>query len=176
MNYYPHHIGDYAAHTRHLSLLEHGVYRTMLDLYYLSEKPLPADHDSLCRKIGARTKEEKEAVRAVGNEFFYFDGEILRQTRCDEELIAYQNMVQANINNGKKGGRPRKFLAEEEKPKPNPKITGGLAKTNRNLTQNKPKPKATKNQEPRTKEKLPVQDKDSTQVVSVVKGNGHAHF
>jgi GST-like protein len=34
MNFYKHHLGDYAAATRHLSLLEHGCYRSMIDLYY----------------------------------------------------------------------------------------------------------------------------------------------
>ena len=86
MNYYQNNIGDYAAATRHLSLLEHGVYRMMLDLYYLSEGPLPADHDQLCRKVSARTKEEKKAVADVASEFFYLCDGMLHQKRCDEEI------------------------------------------------------------------------------------------
>ncbi len=41
MNYYPFHLGDYAAHTKHLGLLEDLAYRRMIDLYYTTEKPLP---------------------------------------------------------------------------------------------------------------------------------------
>ncbi len=39
MYYYQHHIGDYAAATRHLSWLEYTAYRC-LELYYRREKPL----------------------------------------------------------------------------------------------------------------------------------------
>jgi Protein of unknown function (DUF1376) len=40
MYYYQHHIGDYRKDTSHLSLIEHGIYRQLLDLYYITEKPL----------------------------------------------------------------------------------------------------------------------------------------
>ena len=41
MNYYPFHIGDFTAHTSHLTWEEDIAYRRMLDVYYLREKPLP---------------------------------------------------------------------------------------------------------------------------------------
>ena len=53
MNYYKRHIGDYAAATRHLSMLEHGAYTMLLDVYYTSEQPLPADPKKAARKAGA---------------------------------------------------------------------------------------------------------------------------
>ena len=31
VNYYEHHLGDYAKDTGHLSMLEHGAYRIQLD-------------------------------------------------------------------------------------------------------------------------------------------------
>jgi len=40
MNYYPFHVGDYAAHTAHLEPMEDLAYRRMLDVYYLREEPL----------------------------------------------------------------------------------------------------------------------------------------
>jgi uncharacterized protein YdaU (DUF1376 family) len=43
MNYYPFHVGDYAAHTAHLEPMEDLAYRRMLDAYYLRESPLPVD-------------------------------------------------------------------------------------------------------------------------------------
>ena len=42
MNYYERHIGDYLKDTAHLSLLEHGVYSRLLDVYYTRESPIPA--------------------------------------------------------------------------------------------------------------------------------------
>ena len=37
MNYYKFNVGDYSAATRHLSMLEHGAYRLLLDVYYTTE-------------------------------------------------------------------------------------------------------------------------------------------
>ena len=80
MNYYPHNIGDYAAATRGLSLAEHGAYRTLLDLYYLDEQPLPAAPEALCRAVGARGEEERAAVLIVAlNYFEERDGLLYRQ-------------------------------------------------------------------------------------------------
>lgn len=108
MNYYPHHIGDYAAATRGLSLMEHGAYRVMLDLYYLDEKPLPADTARLCRALGARTRDEKAAVCFVAACYFRKEGRSLRHKRCDEEIAGYHAVVERNRANGRKGGRPPK--------------------------------------------------------------------
>ena len=44
MNYYKRHIGDYLKDTAHLSLLEHGVYARLLDVYYTRETAIPDDH------------------------------------------------------------------------------------------------------------------------------------
>lgn len=62
MNYYSFHIGDYAAHTKHLSLFEDLAYRRLLDLYYMAEKALPLDVNQAARLIGMR-----EYVTEVGN-------------------------------------------------------------------------------------------------------------
>lgn len=59
MNYYEKHIGDYTKNTAHLSLLEHGVYNRLMDVYYTKEGPI---HNSqVFRLIGARTDEEQQA-------------------------------------------------------------------------------------------------------------------
>ena len=70
MNHYPRHIGDYLRDTSHLSLLEHGVYGRILDVYYLNDGPIPGDIPGLCRKLGARSVDERAAVEAVVTEFF----------------------------------------------------------------------------------------------------------
>ncbi|HTH08983.1 MAG TPA: YdaU family protein, partial [Acidovorax sp.] len=68
MNYYERHIGDYLKDTAHLSLLEHGVYTRLMDVYYTRESAIP--EDQVARLIGARSKEEREALEAVLSEFF----------------------------------------------------------------------------------------------------------
>jgi len=107
MNYYPHNIGDYAAATIRLSLLEHGVYRALLDLYYLDEKPLPSDPNKLCRLVAARSEEEKAAVRIVAEEYFQVVDGLLRHKRCDVEIAHFHALAERNRINGRKGGRPR---------------------------------------------------------------------
>ncbi len=138
MNYYPHHIGDYAAATRGLSLAEHGAYRTMLDLYYLDEQPLPAAPEALCRAVGARSEEERAAVLIIALNYFEERDGLLYHKRCDEEIAQYQSNVERCRNNGKKGGRPRMFggdVPRETKPTANPPLTQGKPNPNPGLTQ-----------------------------------------
>jgi len=89
VNYYEHHIGDYAAATAHLSLVEDAVYSRMLRRYYMQEGPLPADWRIVARQVGARTEEEQEAVRAVLCEFFTMADDGYRQKRADEVIAAF---------------------------------------------------------------------------------------
>lgn len=119
MNYYKRHIGDYAAATRHLSLLEHGAYCLMLDLYYTSERPLPADEKAVQRLVGARSKEEREAVSLLLHEFFTLSDDGWRQFRCDEEIAKKVEKSETNRAVGALGGRPRKITQTVTKQKPN---------------------------------------------------------
>lgn len=67
MNYYERHIGDYLKDTAHLTLLEHGVYTRLLDVYYTREDGIPeADAGRL---VGACLPAEKQALRSVLSEF-----------------------------------------------------------------------------------------------------------
>jgi uncharacterized protein YdaU (DUF1376 family) len=91
VNYYEHHIGDYAAATAHLSLVEDAVYSRMLRRYYMQEGPLPGDWRQVARLVGARTDEELEAVRAVLCEFFTMADDGYRQKRADEVIAAYHS-------------------------------------------------------------------------------------
>jgi uncharacterized protein YdaU (DUF1376 family) len=107
VNYYPHHIGDYLRDTTHLSLLEHGAYRRMLDLYYASEKPLPLDETWLFRLVRADKADEKEAVSFVLRHFFTKCEDGWRSKRADEEIKAAYRRAKAARLNGKLGGRPK---------------------------------------------------------------------
>ncbi len=107
MNYYKRHIGDYAAATRHLSLLEHGVYCLMLDVYYTSEKALPVDTRAVQRLVNARSEEERAAVDVVLEEFFEKHADGWHQSRCDEEIHHKQAKAETNQALGRMGGRPK---------------------------------------------------------------------
>lgn len=108
MNYYQRHIGDYQRATGHLSLVEHGVYNLLLDRYYATEKPIPADQ--VYRLARARTDDERAAVDAVLAEFFQLDeaANAWRNRRTDAEIEEAQSRIRASQHNGRSGGRPRK--------------------------------------------------------------------
>ncbi len=88
MNYYEHHLGDYAKDTAHLSMLETGAYRLLLDRYYGTEQGIPADQAH--RIARARSKDEKAAVDAVLDEFFRLEDGVWINKRADEEIARYK--------------------------------------------------------------------------------------
>ncbi|MDN2710627.1 YdaU family protein [Janthinobacterium sp. SUN118] len=91
MNYYSHHIGDYTTDTAHLSLLEDGAYRRLMDRYYSTEAPLSNDEAGLFRLVRARSDEEKDAVRIVLQEFFQATDAGWVHKRCDAEIAAFKD-------------------------------------------------------------------------------------
>jgi uncharacterized protein YdaU (DUF1376 family) len=95
MNFYKRHLGDYLKKTSHLTLLEHGVYTRLIDVYYTHEKPIP--DDKAARLIGARSKDEQQAVRDVLAEFFILRDGNWHQSRCDEEIA---NASKAEADDG----------------------------------------------------------------------------
>lgn len=90
MNYYEHHLGDYAEATAHLSFVEDSAYSRCIRKYYSTERPLPADVAVTQRLIGARTQEERDAVTAVLHEFFELRDDGWHQDRCDAEIARFQ--------------------------------------------------------------------------------------
>ena len=91
MNYYEHHIGDYAEATAHLTFIEDATYSRLIRKYYATEKPLPMDVKFVQRLINARSKEEKNAVISVLNEFFNLTDDGWRQERCDHEIARFKD-------------------------------------------------------------------------------------
>lgn len=88
MNYYSFHIGDYKSHTNHLSLLEDLAYRRMLDMYYLTESPLP-DTKQIARHICMR--DNIEDIQVVLDEFFKLTPDGYIHARCEREIQAMNN-------------------------------------------------------------------------------------
>ena len=129
MHSYYRNIGDYAKDTRHLSLLEHGIFNLLIDTYYTNETPLPSDVAQVARRLGARSQEEIAAVEAVLNDFFTLESDGWHQTRCDQEIALYHANNEKQKENGKKGGRPPKSKTTEKNPyetQNNPVVMVGL--------------------------------------------------
>lgn len=96
MNFYKHHIGDYAAATAHLSWDEDMAYTRLLRWYYQHEKAIPGDQRAVYRLARAQSKQQREAVDAVLEEFFTLEDDGWHQKRCDEELVRANAQAEAN--------------------------------------------------------------------------------
>lgn len=90
MHYYTFRIGDYRRDTAHLNLLEHGIYRQLIDTYYLSEKPLCADLATLMRTHCIRTEEEERSLKNVLHDFFQLEDDGWHHTGCDRLIQQYK--------------------------------------------------------------------------------------
>jgi uncharacterized protein YdaU (DUF1376 family) len=138
MNFYKRHIGDYLKDTAHLSLLEHGVYTRLLDVYYTRESGIP--DAQAARLIGARNKDECAALKVVLGEFFELYEGMWVQHRCEREIEDASAQAKANRENGKKGGRPKKNenpneTEVETELKPNGNPLGSDSLSEKNLSQ-----------------------------------------
>lgn len=103
MNYFEFHVGDWVKATRHLSATEEGVYLRLILRYYEDERPLPADSAKVQRLAGARTREERDAVAAVLDEFFVHESDGFHHRRCDELLAAYFSFCEKQANKARAG-------------------------------------------------------------------------
>ncbi len=107
MHYYQFNIADYRKDTVHLSRLEHGIYRDLIDWYYLDETPIPLETQSVMRRLRLVSEEEAKALENVLCDFFTkADG--YRHNRIDLDIAEYHAMAEKNKANGKLGGRPKK--------------------------------------------------------------------
>jgi uncharacterized protein YdaU (DUF1376 family) len=91
LNYFEHHIGDYDEATAHLSACEDGIYSRLIRKYMATEKPLVNDVKALQRLVRARTREERDAVQIILDEFFELREDGWHQHRCDETIARYQD-------------------------------------------------------------------------------------
>ena len=151
MNHYPHHIGDYAEATAHLSFVEDAAYSRMIRKYYSTEKPLPADVKAVQRLVGARTKDELRAVEVILQEFFILQDDGWHQPRCDAELTRYfekSDKASASANSRwKASGRNANAMRTHKYPNANAHANASKTHDERNA-----------NQEPRTKNQEPRED------------------
>jgi uncharacterized protein YdaU (DUF1376 family) len=111
MNWYPHFPGDYICDTAHLSLAQHGAYRLLLDHYYATAAPLPADVDALYRICRAFDQSERTAVGFVLGQFFELRADGYHNSRADRQLVIqavqHERLSEgAHKTNAKRWGKP----------------------------------------------------------------------
>lgn len=130
MNYFPFHLGDYAADTAHLEPMEDLAYRRMLDLYYRTERVLPSSVDDIARLV--RLKGMEACIASVLKEFFSECSDGWAHARCDAELAKMQDKqakarasAQASVNarstNAQRALNERSTVVELPTPTPTPR-------------------------------------------------------
>ena len=111
-------MGDYGRKTAHLTMMEDGAFRRLLDHYYSTRQPLPTALLTLHRICRAVNPEETQAVNQVVNEFFVLRDDGWHNSRADQELTAWNEIAERNRENGKTGGRPKTQTDAVAKPSP----------------------------------------------------------
>ena len=144
MNYYQFHIGDYISHTSHLSDAEDIAYRRMLDLYYMTEMPLP-DAATVARRV----KSTPEIVQSILSEFFIQGKDGWRNKRCDAEIDAYQNKISKASAAGRASVAAKKAN----------KINGDLTDVQRSFNASSTDVQLTNNHKPITNNQKPIVEK-----------------
>ena len=141
MHYYQFHIGDYRAATAHLSNEEDLAYRRLLDMYYDTERAIPADTQWVARRI----RVAEDVVKSVLQDMFVkADNGSWVNDRADKLIAQYKALEERNRVNGSKGGRPKKPTGLPED------------------TDTEPAGKATINQEPITNNQEPIEVPNGT--------------
>jgi uncharacterized protein YdaU (DUF1376 family) len=107
MHYYKFNIADYRKDTGHLSTIEHGIYRQLIDWYYLDEQPIPEETQVVIRRLRLGSDEVK-FLENVLSDFFVLGKTGYKHKRIEVEIKDYQEQVEKNKSNGKLGGRPKK--------------------------------------------------------------------
>jgi uncharacterized protein YdaU (DUF1376 family) len=88
---------EYQIKTIHLSDAEDLAYRRLLDMAYLSEKPIPLDTNLVSRRI----RLDQDIVEQVLSEFFEKTESGYRNRRVEEEVLAYQTIIERNLKGTK---------------------------------------------------------------------------
>lgn len=122
--WYAHSIKAYEDDTNHLSMLQHGAYRLMLDHYYKKAAPLPADAQQVHRICRAVADDEKAAVLAVLSEFFTLEADGWHNDKADRELakmadISNKRRNSANSRHGKVQTQSNPPATDHAKPSAN---------------------------------------------------------
>lgn len=97
MKWYKFAAAEYQIKTIHLSDAEDLAYRRLLDMAYLSEKPIPLDTNLVSRRI----RIDQDIVEQVLTEFFEKTEQGYRNRRVEEEVEAYKVIVDRNLKGTK---------------------------------------------------------------------------
>lgn len=148
MHYYKFNIPDWNLATSHLTLEEEAIYFRLINYYYDTEQPIPAETQSVIRRL--KLGSHSDMVGLILSEFFTLTEKGWCHFRCDEVIDEYHSKADSNRKNGIKGGRPKKNNNLDN----NPEITQTVIETKPN---NNPNITLTNNHKPITNKLINTQ-------------------
>jgi uncharacterized protein YdaU (DUF1376 family) len=86
--------------------MEHYIYRTLIDWYYLDEKQIPKETQSVMRRLGLGL-DGLPLLQNVLSDFFIETENGYKHERIHQEIEHYQERANIARVNGTKGGRPK---------------------------------------------------------------------
>lgn len=86
MHYYQFNIANYRKKTGYLNLIDHAIYRSLIDTYYLEESPLSTDIAYLMRTHSIRNATERESFNMILTDFFRLELDGYHHDECDDVL------------------------------------------------------------------------------------------
>lgn len=154
MYYYTFNIGDYASHTKGLTLLEDLAYRRLLDEYYLNERALNGCSTDVARSVGMR--EHLKEVQYVLQRFFTLnDKNEWINKRVEEEIQSFKDKRTKQSLAGKASAERRSGKRITDVEQTLNRRTTNVQPTNNQITNKHTKEKIVKKENPAA-ESLPV--------------------
>ena len=146
MYYFPLNINDFFADTRHLSLLEVGIYTSLMLLYYQTEHPIKADElNKLYRKLSIKSEDHQKIVKDLLDEFCELNDGYYHWHKIDSDVAKYKQNIQHKSAAGKKSAEKKKKNSMKTEDTMNTSSTG------------------VHNQEPITEKQQPINQKNINQ-------------
>lgn len=105
--WYSWHPADYAVKTAHLTAVQDGIYRRLLDHYYLQHGRVVANATILLRVCRAFDAAEVAAVHDMLAEFFTVQDGYYHHERADHELEKRALLREKRAQAGSKGGKQK---------------------------------------------------------------------
>lgn len=105
MNRYDRYPGDYLRDTLTLNLAQDGAYTRLLDYYYSTEQPIPADEAFAAARC--RGPEDEAVTQWVLSRFFKLTDLGYVHERAEREIEKARPRIEAARANGRKGGRKK---------------------------------------------------------------------
>jgi uncharacterized protein YdaU (DUF1376 family) len=113
VHYYAFNVADYRKDAGWLTVTESGIYRWLIDQYFLEEEPIADDMRLLMRKMHL-TSDQEEILLSVLNEFFILINNAWHHPRIDNQLADLGVLIEKKRLAGIASGKARRRTGVEQ--------------------------------------------------------------